>query len=129
MICIIDTYAWIEYLRGSKQGAVLKRLLDAGKDKFITMECCLAEMKGYSLKNNVDFIKIYRIMKANSIILPVLTKGWVEAAEVRHELRKKVANFGLIDAILVAKQKELRCKVISGDPHFKSLKNIVYIGN
>jgi hypothetical protein len=53
---------------------------------------------------------------------------WIGAAKIRFEMRKKIKNFGLIDSILVAKQQEFKCKVISGDFHFKSLKNVVYMG-
>jgi predicted nucleic acid-binding protein len=128
MLYIVDTYAWIEYFSGSKQGSILKKLFEDQKNKFITMECCIAELVGYSLKNNIDFRKIHTIVKTNSVILPVLTDHWIEAAKTRYELRKKIDAFGMIDAILVAKQKELKCKIISGDSHFKKLNNIEYIG-
>ena len=49
-------------------------------------------------------------------------------SKIKHELRKKIKNFGLIDSILVAKQQELNCKIITGDSHFKNLKNVVFIG-
>ncbi len=93
------------------------------------MECCIAELIGFSLKRNLSFETIFELVKTNSIILPVLTKNWIEAAKIKFELRKKTPHFGLIDAVLVSKQKELNCKIISGDPHFKTLKNIIYIGD
>ena len=129
MIYIIDTYAWVEYINGSNKALVLKTLLGNAGNKVITMECCLAELAGFCLKKKVDFKRIFELVKTNSIILPVLTKDWVEAAKIRFELRKEIANFGLVDAILVSKQKELKAKIVSGDPHFKSLKNVVYIGD
>ena len=128
MIHIIDTFTWIEYFRGSEKGVTLKTLFANSNNKFITMECCLAELRGFCLKNNIDFNKMYAIVKINSFVLPVLTNHWITAAKIRFELRKKIKNFGLIDSILVAKQEELKCKIVSGDYHFKSLKNIVYMG-
>ena len=127
MIYIVDTYAWVEYINGTSKALLLRKLLQNIENKFITMECCISELAGFSFKKGIDFEKIYELIKANSIILPVLTKNWIVAAKIRHELRKKIANFGLIDSILVAKQEELNCKIISGDPHFKTLKNVVYI--
>lgn len=128
MIYLIDTYAWIEYFRGSKQGLILKKLFTNIKNKFVTMECCLAELRGYCLKNNFDFNKMYDIVKKNSFVFPVLREHWINAAKIRFEMRKKLKNFGLIDSILMAKQEELKCKIVSGDYHFKNSKNIVYIG-
>ena len=129
MIYIVDTYAWIEYFEGSKKGGILKSLIEQKNNKLVTMECCLAELIGYALKHNTDFTLMYKLVKMNSVILPVLTSHWLEAAKIKSELRVKIAHFGLIDAILVAKQKELKCKLVSGDPHFKSLKDILYIGD
>ena len=91
------------------------------------MECCLVELKGYCLKNNFNFDKMHSMIKKNSLILPVLKEHWIYAAEIKSEMRKKFRDFGLIDSILIAKQKELNCKIISGEKHFKELKDIVYI--
>lgn len=127
MICVIDTYAWIEYINGSDEALKLRQLFLNQNNKFITMECCIAELYGFCLKKNVDFNKVWEIVKNNSVVLPVMIDVWVSAAKIRHELRKDIHDFGLVDSILVAKQKELNCKIISGDPHFKELKNILYI--
>lgn len=127
MIYLVDSWAWVEYFTGSDAGLILKRLLDKKRHKFITMECTVSELKSYCLRNGRDFSQMYTVLKRNSVILPVLTSHWLKAAEIRHETRKKIGDFGLIDAILVAKQNELKCKVISGDLHFKNLKNAVYI--
>lgn len=129
MIYIIDTYAWIEYVNGSNKALMLKRLFDNLENKFITLECCIAELVGFSLKKGIRSKGIIELVRANSIILPVLTKNWIESAKIKLEIRKKVPNFGLIDAILISKQKELNCKIISGDPHFKNIKNVEYIGD
>ena len=128
MIHIVDSWAWIEYFIGSKGGMILKKLLDNKNYKFITMECSISELKSYCLRTENNFDKMYDIVKKNSIILPVLTSHWLNAAKIRFEIRKKVKDFGLIDSILVAKQNEIKCAIVSGDSHFKSLKNVIYIG-
>ena len=128
VIYIVDTHAWIEYFMGSKSGLILKNLFDNKDKKFITMECSLSELEGFCLREDADFSKMYSVIKKNSIILPVLTGHWLEAAKIRHETRKRVKDFGLIDSILVAKQNELKCTIVSGDKHFKRFKNVVYVG-
>ncbi len=129
VIYIVDTYAWVEYFIGSESGLKLKNLLDNKNNKFITIECCLAELRGFCLREEADFSKMYGIIKKNSVILPVLTTHWLQAAKIRQETRKKIKDFGLVDAILVAKQNELKCHIVSGDKHFKGMKNVVYIGS
>ena len=128
VIYIVDTHAWIEYFMGSKSGIILKDLLEKENNKFISMECSLAELRGFCLRESLDFAGMYKVVKENSIILPVTIDIWLKAAETKHETRKKVKDFGLIDSILVAKQNELNCMLISGDEHFKNMKKIVYVG-
>jgi len=129
MIYIVDSHTWIEYFIGSKQGMGLRRLLEDENNKFITMECVIGELKSYCLRTDFNFIQSYKSIKRNSIILPVLANHWIEAAEIRHEIREKIKDFGFIDSILLAKQNELSCMIVSGDRHFKGMKKVIYIGN
>ena len=127
MIYIIDSYAWIEYFIGSKKGEVLKKLFLERKNKFFTVECCLAEIKGWCLREDQDFDKLFRIVKSNSSVLQIMEYEWINAAKEKFEQRKMQKTFGLIDAVILTKQKELNCKIISGDKHFKSLNNILFM--
>lgn len=127
MLFLIDTYAWVEYLIGSKRGLKVKKLLDDMKNSFITLECCLAELRGWSLKEGKDFNRIYSVIVSNSTILPIESEEWIKAAEKRFEIRKRVKDFGLIDALLLVKREKLRCKILTGDKHFKGLKDVVLI--
>ena len=127
MIYIVDSYAWIEYFIGSKKGEVLRKLFLDEKNKLFTLECCMAEIKGWCLRENQDFDKLFKIIKANSNILPIKEYNWIDAAKEKFEQRKTQKTFGLIDAMILTKQKELDCKVISGDKHFKNLKNVLFL--
>ena len=127
MLYIIDSYAWIEYFIGSEKGEVLKKLFLDNRNKFLTVECCLAEIKGWAIRNKEDFDRLIKIIKANSNIIQVTELNWIEAAKERFEQRKIQKDFGLIDAVILTKQKELNSKVISGDRHFKNLKNIIFL--
>ena len=129
MLYIIDTYAWVGYLIGSKKGETLRKLFDSTSNNFITLECCLAEINGWCIKNKLNFENIYSVIRSNSEIRSALTEDWIRAARIRFEMRKKIKNFGLIDSIILIKQMEYDCKIVSGDLHFKNLKNVVYVGD
>lgn len=128
MLYIMDSYAWIEYFIGSSKGEIIKSMILDDKNKFLTVECCLAEIKGWSLRNQDDFDRLFRIIRANSGIVSVLEHDWTLAGQERFDQRKTQKDFGLIDAVILIKQKEFNCKVISGDKHFKNLKNIIFLG-
>jgi len=71
--------------------------------------------------------KIYAVVKGNSEILRVFTGMWIRAAEIRHEVRKTVPGFGLFDSVILAVQEEKRCMVLTGDPHFEGVKDVVFL--
>jgi len=125
LIYILDTYFWIEYFFGRLNSSVNRTI---SKSKIITMECSLGELSSYCTRKGLDYNKCYRIIRKKSIILPVLREHWVSAGKLKPEMRKDRQGFGLIDAILLAKQQELKCRLVTGDPHFKGLKNIMFLG-
>jgi predicted nucleic acid-binding protein len=127
MYFIIDSYAWIEYFIGSEKGEVLRKLFTDERNQFYTVECCFAEIMGWALKNNRNFDELFKIIRADSTTIVLTEHDWIDAGKERFEQRKRQRDFGLIDAVLLVKQKELGCKIISGDQHFKNLKNVVFL--
>ena len=126
MIYIIDTYALIEYFIGSKKGRKVKEIISS-KNRIITPECCIAELKGWCLCEKLDFDKVYQIVRKNTEIEPIFTEDWLQSAEIRYKMRKENQSFGLVDAIIVSKQKKYNARIVSGDIHFKNIKNTVYL--
>jgi predicted nucleic acid-binding protein len=127
MLHIIDSYAWIEYFIGSKKGETLKELFLDEKNKFLTVECCLAEIMGWSLKNSEDFDRLFRIIRANSHITTLTEHDWIDGGKERFEQRKTQKDFGLIDSVILIKQKEFNCRLVSGDKHFKSMNEVIFM--
>ena len=84
-------------------------------------------MKGWSIRNNIDFQEILKIVESNSKVVPVSRNNWIDAAAIKSQMSRKIRDFGLIDSILVSKQKEAKCKIITADQHFKNLKGIEFL--
>lgn len=127
MLYILDSYAWVEYFTGTEKGRKVKALFENPKNRFITIECCIAELMGWSIKNNIDFHCVLKTIEANSDISPVLRDEWIDAAVIKSEMLKNVKDFGLIDAILIAKQRRLNSRIVTADLHFKGLRDIEFI--
>ncbi len=124
---LIDTYAWVEYFIGSKRGEKVKKITEDENNVILTPECCLAEIKGWAIRENMDFEELYSITRKVSDIRCILTRDWLDAATIRSELRKTKKGFGMMDALIIAQQKRMGCKVVSGDPHFEHLKDVIFI--
>jgi predicted nucleic acid-binding protein len=122
---IIDSYAWIEYLMGSEKGKKVNELIK--KSECFTLECNLAEIYEWARKNEQDFKFIQKIIISKSSIMPINREDWLKAVDIKLEKRKSIKDFGLIDALIIAKQTALKCKVITGDEHFKNMKEVVYL--
>ena len=122
---IIDAYAWIEYFCGSKEGQKVDAIIR--KKECYTLECNLSEIYDWTIKAKQDFAFALKIIAAQSKILPINRANWIRGTEIKIEQRKKHKDFGLIDALMLAKQEEMKCKIISGDKHFKHIKNVVYL--
>ena len=127
MLYILDSYAWVEYFLGSAKGEILKRLFLDEKHRFATVECCLAELQGWALKHKQAFDQLFKVIRANSTITPLTEHDWIDAGKERFEQRKTQADFGLIDAVILVKQKELNGVIVTGDKHFKQLPNILFL--
>ncbi|HLD58315.1 MAG TPA: PIN domain-containing protein [archaeon] len=116
---IIDSYAWIEYFKASAIGEKAKKIIEKKENELFTLDVCLAEIKFWALGEKTDFSKIQFIIKSDSAVVETFSNDWLEAAEIKFEKRKKHKNFGLVDALLLAKQKQLNATILTGDKHFE----------
>jgi len=127
VVYLLDTYAWVEYFIGSKNGEQVKGMVEDSNNVIYTPECCLAELKGWAIREGLDFEKLYRIVRKLSDIQCITTGDWLYAATIRSEMRKKAKDFGMIDALIVAQQRRFGCKVVSGDAHFECVEDAVLL--
>ena len=123
---ILDTHAWIEYVLGTKKGIVVKKLIE-NDASLITLESSISEICLWCLREEKDFSRVLSIIKTYSHIEAITLTSWVEAAKIREQKRKTIKDFGLMDALLLAKQQELNAKIVTGDPHFKHQKDIEFL--
>ena len=123
---ILDTYAWIEYFLGTKSGSVVKQLITSNFT-LITLESSISEIYLWCLREEKDFNKVLNIIKTHSHIEPITLTNWIEAAKIREQQRKTMKDFGLMDAIILAKQQGFNAKVVTGDPHFKNQKDVMFL--
>ncbi|RJQ22783.1 type II toxin-antitoxin system VapC family toxin [Candidatus Woesearchaeota archaeon] len=125
---VIDTHAWIEFLFATEKGQKVNEIITGVQNRCMTAECTLGELKSWALRNARDFERILAAVESQSEIVPIERDDWLSAAELRHEMRKTRKDFGLIDAVILAKQKEHAGMLVSGDSDFKGLPNVLFLG-
>ena len=120
---IIDSYAWVEYFRGTKEGAAAKEYIE--KKSNATCSITIAELAEKYKREGKDFSKDYEFMISKSEIIDLSGDIALAAGEINFENKKKIKNWGMSDAIILATARIFNAKVVTGDEHFRNLNEVM----
>ena len=134
MKVVIDAYTWIEFFAGSEEGCKVKEMME-NADEVYTPGTVLAEIaRKYIREGNEERMVDARLEIVNSAsnIVHIKTKLALEAAKCYLELatkcrRSRLNTPSLFDAIVLATGRSLKSKIVTGDEHFKSLSDTIWI--
>jgi len=124
---VIDSHAWIEYLVGTDKGDKVRTFITNPKNEIFTSAVTVSEIISKFKREGKDASQAWHILHSLSRIIAVdsmLAKG---AGEVHAEVKKTSKNFSLADAFVLHTARLFRAKVITGDPDFKGIKEVVMI--
>jgi len=124
---VIDAYAWIEYLIGSKAGEKVKSVLEEENNEIYTCAVTVAEVVSKTAREGRNFETAYDILLSNSQVLDVDEEISKETGVLHSEMRKAKKDFGLADAYVLAVAMRTNSKVLTGDFHFKGVKEAILI--
>lgn len=126
---LIDSFAWFEYFMGSKKGAEVKKIVDNAVIAY-TSPIVIAEV--YSKSARVEDAKKAEERKAfildRCVFIPADEEIASEAGKIHAEMKKNMPTFGLSDAFILAAARKKNTKIITGDPHFKEIDNVIFLG-
>ena len=123
---VIDAYAWIEYLDGTDSGSKVSAILE-NSDGIFTCAVTLGEVVSKVVRMGKDAKVAYDVLLGNSQVVIVDEELSFQAGLLHCEMRKTARDFGLADAYVLATARRLESKILTGDPHFKSLKEAIMI--
>lgn len=125
---ILDSHAWIEYFMGTKAGEKVKLIIEGLEEK-ITPTICLAEVYAKTLKVESQELaeKQRTFIKERSALAPLDEKIAVESARTDVTMKKEIKGWGLADSIVYATGLIKKGEIVTGDEHFKNLKNVIFI--
>lgn len=122
---IVDTYAWIEYFRGTEVGGKIKSKIEVGRN--ITPTVVIAELsKRFTDLGRSDLEEKISFIKTKGIVLPLSESEAVTAGYIRSTT--KIKDMGIVDCILLSIARERRIKILTGDRHFKNVEEADYFG-
>ena len=124
---VIDAYAWVEYLIGSKAGEKVKLVLENENNEIFTCAVTVAEVVSKTAREGRNFEIAYDILLSNSQVVNIDEEVSKEAGMLHSEMRKTKRDFGLADAYVLAIARRIKSKVLTGDLHFKGVKEAILI--
>ena len=134
MKIVVDSYAWIEIFSGTEKGSTASKVMDDAEELY-TPDIVLAEIARKYLREGVDKRiieqRIDSIVEA-SHVMSIDRNVAIESASAFLELRQQAKRKGLrepslFDAIILGTTRSVLGKVLTGDPHFKDLKETVWL--
>jgi predicted nucleic acid-binding protein len=127
---VIDSYVWIEYFRGTKRGEIAKNYIEI--ENSATPTIVIAELSRKLLyevlakretmegrENKLNFIK------TSTLVIELNEEIAILAGEIDIERKKLIKGWGMADSIILATARIKGAKIVTGDQHFKDLKNNV----
>jgi len=123
---LLDSFAWMEYFMGTKQGEVVKELVDDNVQLY-TSPIVIAEIYSKSLRTDGNAKVRTDFIIDRCALIPIGDIIAIEAAKVHAENKRKYSDFGLDDAFILASARSKELKVLTGDSHFRDFKETVML--
>lgn len=134
MIIVIDSWAWIEYFSGSSSGRIVRDYL--AKYPVVTPNIVLLELASKYIREGFSESDIRRrllfVLKRSELVEFDYDLS-VEAAKCLIELREHAKKLGMkkkpgiADGLILAIARRVGGKILTGDPHFKNLSEVIFI--
>ncbi len=121
---MIDSWTWIEYWKGGQYSRRASEHID-GSEVAIVSAVNLAETYYWVLRHyGMDAAEQKKTtIKRRCFLIPLDENIAVKAAKTKMEGKK-----GLADSIVIATGQAENAQIVTGDPDFKGIKDVIYIG-
>jgi len=127
---VFDAYAWVEYALDDPNADLVAEKLSMTQQA-LTPATVIGELKEAMLKHNIPRKKISAILnyiKNRSTIVNIDADIAEKAGEINFKHKKQVKDWSILDSLVYATAIIKKAQIITGDPHFKNLQNVIYIG-
>lgn len=124
---LFDTYAWVEYFIGSDEGEVVKNLLES--ERIHTSVISVAELSDKYYREGLidEWGDRYKFIIAKSNIIQLTLEIAKNSGPRKWKLRENIEIIGLADAIIIETAIQNGLRIVSGDPYFESLDNVLFL--
>jgi predicted nucleic acid-binding protein len=133
---VVDSWAWVEILKLSEAGKSAKKQIERADEAF-TPGLVLAELARKYLREGVDPAALKKWLQGISeateiygIDVGLAFESAKAAAELVDKAQKEgLGRPGLGDAIILATARAVQAEVLTGDPHFRGIREAIWLGD
>jgi predicted nucleic acid-binding protein len=124
---VIDSWAWVEYLEGTILGEKVRSKITDDANEVYTHVVSLAEIISKVRRKKRDAEEAWNAVITNSKMFRIGEIESKEASLLHATMKSKHPNFGLADAFVLSAARKLGGKVLTGDPGFRGLEDVVML--
>lgn len=120
---VIDSYAWIEYFKGTAAGERAREFIEKGSAA--TSSITLAELREKYLREKWNsFDSDSKFISTKTVVVQVDRPIALLAGKINFQKKKEIKDWGMADSIILATANVASAKVVTGDPHFKKIPGV-----
>jgi predicted nucleic acid-binding protein len=121
---LLDSWAWLEIFHGTQTGAEILKRVKSTEMVYTTTANVFEVMYRIEKDEGIDIaFEKKDVMEKKSIILPITMEIVVKALACR-----KKEKLAAIDSFTLSAALLNNAVLVTGDPDFKNVKNVIYVG-
>ncbi len=123
---VIDSWAWVEYLRGSERGRRVEQEIQSRKT-LMTSSVTLAEVISKFRREGLEIEGAYQALTTSSKVVNLAEADARDAGLLHADIKKERKNFSLGDAIVLQVARKMNARVLTGDSDFEGFDDVEMI--
>lgn len=125
---LVDTWAWIEMMKGSRQGEYVRTVILNNPNLFISI-LTIYELRYRieQLKDSESAISIINKITEQVEIIPVDTRIAMLGGIIKLGQCQGKTKMGAVDCMILATARLHGLKILSGDKHFNGLEETIIL--
>jgi len=123
---VVDSWAWVEYFDGSSKGRKVEEFI--AKKEVWTSPVSIAEIISRYRRKRIAEGPAMDTLFSITRVETLSRDDAQEAGRIHAELKAVSPNFSLADSFVLQLARKFGCKVLTGDPDFRKVKEAEFIG-
>lgn len=95
-----------------------------------TATITISELREKYLKESWNYFnEDLNFITSTALVVPLEKAVAISAGEINHAMKRAIKGWGISDSIILATARLSSARVVTGDEHFKGLKETIFLKN